>query len=227
MSHGHSALHLPCLGDRDKCVADMQQRDACDELLSVQAGPVQGNCAGKQSLSIFVASGPFSSKDDVHYEPLQAVLDHCNERPPQVLVLLGPFVDAQHPAVQAGTLHDTFDEIFAAQVRHRLHMHVLPLNVSTRGCCVVSVPPSSTLLLSLTSLAQNTMQNRQMTEALCIITVKCQSHDSLCWLTQDDSDSKPIEQHMWRCTLDGGIHVAHHKHQYLPADCPGMCVSKA
>ena len=75
-----------------------------------------GNAAGEQGLSILVAAGPFTSKDDMLYEPLQAVLNHCSEQPPDVLLLLGPFVDAEHPLVQAGTLQDSFDDIFVTQV---------------------------------------------------------------------------------------------------------------
>ena len=59
------------------------------------------------------------------YEPLQAVLDHCTERPPHVLLLLGPFVDAEHPLVQAGTLQDSFDDIFATQVHDLLNTFAL------------------------------------------------------------------------------------------------------
>ena len=74
------------------------------------------NGAGEQGLCIVAAAGPFTSKDDVLYEPLQTVLDHCTESPPHVLLLLGPFVDVEHPLVQAGTLQDSFDDIFLAQV---------------------------------------------------------------------------------------------------------------
>lgn len=83
------------------------------------------NDAGEQGLCIVAAAGPFTSKDDVLFEPLQAVLNHCAERPPHVLLLLGPFVDAEHPLVQAGTLQDSFDDIFAAQVCHLLTSYAL------------------------------------------------------------------------------------------------------
>ena len=72
--------------------------------------------AGVQGLSIVVAAGPFSSKDNALYEPLQALLEQCKEQLPDVLVLLGPFVDAEHPLVQAGMLEDSFQDVFAAQV---------------------------------------------------------------------------------------------------------------
>ena len=76
----------------------------------------KGIAAGQEGLSMLVAAGPFTSKDDALYEPLQAVLDHCSENSPHVLLLLGPFVDAEHPFVQAGTLQDSFDDVFATQV---------------------------------------------------------------------------------------------------------------
>ena len=34
-------------------------------------------------------------------------------------MLLGPFVDAEHPAISSGALDVTFEELFAMEVRHR------------------------------------------------------------------------------------------------------------
>lgn len=81
--------------------------------------------AEQEGLSMLVAAGPFTSKDDALYEPLQAVLDHCSERPPHVLLLLGPFVDVEHPSIQAGTIQDSFDDIFATQVHALLTTNIL------------------------------------------------------------------------------------------------------
>ena len=91
----------------------------------------------EQGLSILVAAGPFTSKDDVLYEPLQAVLDHCNERPPHVLLLLGPFVDAEHPLLQAGTIQDSFNDVFATQVYDLLStcVHALQLCACASSNC--------------------------------------------------------------------------------------------
>ena len=93
----------------------------------------KGIAAGERGLSILVAAGPFTSKDDVLYEPLQAVLDYCSERPPHVLLLLGPFVDAEHPLVQAGTLQDSFDDTFATQVHDLLHTCVQAQQMCARS----------------------------------------------------------------------------------------------
>ena len=64
-----------------------------------------------------VAAGPFCCKEDALYEPLQALLSHCKTHLPDVLVLMGPFVDVDHPLVQAGMLETSFEELFASQVR--------------------------------------------------------------------------------------------------------------
>lgn len=73
--------------------------------------------AGAKGLSIVVAAGPFSSKEDATYEPLQALLTHCTTYPPpDVLVLMGPFVDVDHTLVQSGMLEESYEDVFASQV---------------------------------------------------------------------------------------------------------------
>ena len=203
----------------------MQQHDACDELLSDQAGSLQGNTAGKQSLSIVVASGPFSSKNDVQYEPLQAVLDHCSERPPQVLVLLGPFVDAQHPAVQAGMLQDSFDDIFAGQVENWVHcckvppkcMHIWLLHE------FISASKHAWLPLSAPSLmqARQTLTTFQAIRVQSDISVTAVAgwHKMLARASQLSSTYGSVH--------DTVVDAAHQIRLQLPLGCQGMHVSKA
>ena len=64
-----------------------------------------------------VAAGPYCCKEDALYEPLQALLSHCKTHLPDVLVLMGPFVDVDHPMVQAGTFEASYEETFASEVR--------------------------------------------------------------------------------------------------------------
>ena len=63
-----------------------------------------------------VAAGPFTTSGDIDYEPLAALLAVCRERRPDVLVLLGPFVDAEQPLLAQGCVDLTFEEIFESQV---------------------------------------------------------------------------------------------------------------
>lgn len=73
--------------------------------------------AGKRGLSVVVAAGPYSTSEDCEYEPLQALLEYCAQHKPDALLLLGPFVDVEHPLVHTGLLEETFDEVFESRVR--------------------------------------------------------------------------------------------------------------
>ncbi len=52
--------------------------------------------------------------------------DTYGHRRQDALVLLGPFVDAEHPQVSGGALDVTFEELFATQVRHRTQLDHVP-----------------------------------------------------------------------------------------------------
>lgn len=59
---------------------------------------------GGQPLSIFCAAGPFTTTDNLDFKPLQDLLTAVKVTVPDVLVLCGPFVDAQHPALAQNAL---------------------------------------------------------------------------------------------------------------------------
>jgi DNA polymerase alpha subunit B len=44
-----------------------------------------------------VASGPFTTTDSLEYEPLDDLMSVIATKRPDVVVLAGPFVDANHP----------------------------------------------------------------------------------------------------------------------------------
>lgn len=67
-------------------------------------------------MSLAVAAGPFTCADDCAFAPLEALLAWAAAAPPDVLLLLGPFVDAEHAAVAGGLLPQTFEELFAQEV---------------------------------------------------------------------------------------------------------------
>ena len=51
-----------------------------------------------------VACGPFTHKNNLLYEPLRDLFERVAQDKPQVLILMGPFVDANHEQVQDGIL---------------------------------------------------------------------------------------------------------------------------
>lgn len=50
-------------------------------------------------LSIMIAAGPFTVVDTLNYQPLYDLLQRVYLQRPHVLVLIGPFIDCEHPAI--------------------------------------------------------------------------------------------------------------------------------
>lgn len=67
------------------------------DLLRAQHGAELG---GGKALSIFAAAGPFTTSDSLVYEPLNDLLGAVRAARPDVVVLMGPFVDSEHPKVR-------------------------------------------------------------------------------------------------------------------------------
>lgn len=64
-----------------------------------------------------IAAGPFTAPGDLAYGPLQALLAFVAKSRPGLLLLLGPFVDAEHPAIAGGLVERTFEDIFEQEAR--------------------------------------------------------------------------------------------------------------
>ncbi|CAA0841485.1 DNA polymerase alpha 2 [Striga hermonthica] len=71
-------------------------------------------------LSLIVAAGPFTTSDNLLFEPLTELLAYARRKQPQLLVLLGPFIDSDHPELCKGTVDQTFDEMFHLQILEKL-----------------------------------------------------------------------------------------------------------
>ena len=63
---------------------------------------------GGQPLQIMVAAGPFTTSDNLSYTPLNTLLGQVIQTRPDVVILLGPFVDITQPLLASGevTLED-------------------------------------------------------------------------------------------------------------------------
>ena len=68
------------------------------------------------SFDMVVAAGPFTPTDSLVYEPLKAIIEYCEREKPSSLVLVGPFVDQDHPSISDGMLDATFEDVFALKV---------------------------------------------------------------------------------------------------------------
>lgn len=55
----------------------------------------------RSSLSVIVAAGPFTTSDNLDYEPFGDLLLYIQNAKPDVVILAGPFVDICHPQIQS------------------------------------------------------------------------------------------------------------------------------
>lgn len=62
--------------------------------------------------SVWVASGPFTASGDLEFEALENLLELCQQSPPDLLILVGPFVAPNHAVVKSPTLDMTYKQVF-------------------------------------------------------------------------------------------------------------------
>ena len=87
-----------------------------DALVTGVTLPHPAPAALPHDLTIVAAAGPFTCAGDIQYEPMQELLGYCASTQPALLVLCGPFVDAEHPLCAAGSVGTTFNELFASKL---------------------------------------------------------------------------------------------------------------
>ncbi len=72
------------------------------------------------SFDMVVACGPYTPTDSMMYEPLKAIAEYCEKEKPDILMLVGPFVDQDHPSISKGTVDAAFDDIFEVKVMEEI-----------------------------------------------------------------------------------------------------------
>lgn len=71
----------------------------------------------ENDIIITVAAGPFTSIDNLNYEPLMNLLERVKEEEPHVLILIGPFVEYTHPQIENECNFGTHQELFEKTIR--------------------------------------------------------------------------------------------------------------
>lgn len=59
-----------------------------------------------------MACGPFTPTDSLAYQPLLDLMEVVVREEPHLLLLTGPLLDAEHPAVKNEPLAETFQDVF-------------------------------------------------------------------------------------------------------------------
>uniref|UniRef100_A0A915HT71 DNA polymerase alpha subunit B n=1 Tax=Romanomermis culicivorax TaxID=13658 RepID=A0A915HT71_ROMCU len=62
--------------------------------------------------SLMCAAGPFTTNDNLDFQPLQDLIDMVAEKRPDFLILIGPFVPVKHPLIEKNLVSFAHDKIF-------------------------------------------------------------------------------------------------------------------
>ncbi|KAK9188746.1 hypothetical protein WN944_020151 [Citrus x changshan-huyou] len=92
-----------------------------------------------EEISMIIAAGPFTTTDNLYFEPLKELISYAKRKQPQLLILLGPFVDSEHPQIKKGTTDSSFDEIFHLEILRRLQDYVEYMGSEVRAILVPSI----------------------------------------------------------------------------------------
>ncbi|CAD7701246.1 unnamed protein product [Ostreobium quekettii] len=65
---------------------------------------------------LLVASGPFTTMGDLRYGPLKKLGELCRQEKFDAALLIGPFVDVDHPMLSKGSIDISFEELFQSEV---------------------------------------------------------------------------------------------------------------
>lgn len=69
-----------------------------------------------EDLHIVTAAGPLTSNADLNYDPLNDLIAYCKQHKPDVLILLGPFVEADHQLVQDFSMKISYETFFENRI---------------------------------------------------------------------------------------------------------------
>jgi len=76
----------------------------------------------QQPISVFVASGPYTCEDSLEYEPYNELFDkYILPQKPDVLILMGPFVDDRHPLIMDGETDLFPEDIFKEYISPKIN----------------------------------------------------------------------------------------------------------
>lgn len=69
-----------------------------------------------ETLQIVVAAGPFTSTDNISFEPLDKLVQYAKEHKPHVILLIGPFLDDAH--VENFVISKPAEELFESLIKN-------------------------------------------------------------------------------------------------------------
>ena len=97
-----------------------------EELKKMQYGSEQG-CQNGEGIKVFAVAGPYTTNQNLDYQPLADLLGMVEEEKPDVVLLMGPFVDMRQDLIKDGEdlivefadgskRHVSYEQFFAAKI---------------------------------------------------------------------------------------------------------------
>ena len=72
------------------------------DTLNERLGAEEGSEDTAHALNVLISSGPYTADDNLDFEPLQALCEKAAETFADVLIMIGPVFDLEHPLVASG-----------------------------------------------------------------------------------------------------------------------------
>jgi len=113
-------------------------------------------------LNIVVASGPYTTDDNLHFEALSEICSKAAESCPDVLILTGPFIDADHPLIKAGDFdfdtwrhdHGPMEDLFCQRITSKIRQ--------VQRSLVILVPSVRDIISKHVSFPQEQFKRKQL-----------------------------------------------------------------
>ncbi|CAI5480154.1 unnamed protein product, partial [Closterium sp. Yama58-4] len=114
------------------------------QILAVEGSNPSGYClVAKRIVAALpyqpiAAAGPFTTIDSWSFDPLKDLIRFALQRPPDVLLLMGPFIDREHPDARDGCVDQTYEALFQQHIRTQVEDYC----ERAGGSCKVLLLPS-------------------------------------------------------------------------------------
>ncbi|XP_075982564.1 DNA polymerase alpha subunit B [Anticarsia gemmatalis] len=84
----------------------------CDASLPVADHKADMMNTTNGKMSLVVAAGPYTTSDNMAYEPLKDLVTYISTHRPHVVIMTGPFLDSEHAKVKDNTMAETYKSFF-------------------------------------------------------------------------------------------------------------------
>ncbi|XP_059053167.1 DNA polymerase alpha subunit B isoform X2 [Achroia grisella] len=74
-------------------------------------------------LSIMMAAGPYTTSDNMAYEPLRDFITYIGTHRPHVVIMTGPFMDVEHSKIKDNSMAETYKSYFEKLIDNLAEVH--------------------------------------------------------------------------------------------------------